>query len=451
MSLKNKLRQLIKTRETNLEAMKKLITIIISMAFIWGISLPTADAQKPDYDRKGIEIGSTDNLTFKMGLHSVGRFQLLTQDNVRVWSGGEWVTPTDNLNGMQTSFANIEFMVTIGDNDIDVFFDGLLATQRHPSRWWGNNGYMYIRNIPGNSFLTAINPLLEHIDIKAGNFFADFGEHQYTRTLNADAHRNPLVGNPVTSPVGTEPGMEIILDKDAFGFMVGSGIGAPEQDFQEARKYSFRTKLWLDAIDGVYLSGSFYTVNHDQDANRGTNIFRRERHGSSYAAVWNLNNDDGGSGEGPGQVRPGNGRELTSWEVNGIFTPFEGNKISAFFGMGEDSGPDPADQSSGLKGDEEWAYYSLEAQQFLNDDFYLSARYSNVDYSKFITDDNDGNVSRIQAGFGSFITENILLKAEYVYQKASGFNDGTTGVVTSVDVGMEPTFSGLILEVGVSF
>ncbi len=430
--------------------MKLKITAIIAALLTLGLFIGEADAQKPDFDRKGIEVGSTDNLTFTMGLHSVGRVQVLSQDNTRVWDGSDWITPDSNLHGMQTSFANLEFLITIGDNDIDVFFDGLLGTQRHPSRWWGNHGYMYIRSIPGNSFLTVLNPLLEHIDIKAGNFNVDFGEHQYTRSVNADVHRNPLVGNPVLSPIGTEPGMEIILDKNSFGLMVGTGIGAPEQDFQEARKYSFRSKLWLDAIDGVYLSGSFYTVNHDQEANRGTNLFRRERHGSSYGAVWNLNNDDGGSGEGPGQVRPGNGRELTAWEINGIFTPFDGNKISAFFGQGSDSGPDPDVFGEGI-GDEEWTYYSLEAQQFLNDNFYLTARYSNVDYSKFLTDDNDGNVSRIQAGFGTFVTDNILLKAEYVYQKASGFNEGTTGVVTSVDVGQEPTFNGLMLEVGVSF
>lgn len=429
--------------------MKKIITIIILATFLTGLSVHTTVAQKPDYDRKGIEIASTENLTFKLGLHSIGRVQVLTQDDVRVWSDGGWVIPDEQLFGMQTSFANLEFMMTIGDNDIDVFFDGLLATQRHPSQWWGNQGYMYIRNIPGNSFLTALNPLLEHIDIKAGNFFANFGEHQFTRTINADAHRNPLVGNPVLSPLGAEPGMEIYHKGPGYGLMVGAGIGAPEQDFQEARKYSFRSKVWLDMIDGVYLSGSFYTVNHDAGVNRGTNLFRRERHGSSYGAVWNLNNDNSGSGEGPGQARPGVGRELTAWEANAIITPFEGNKISAFFGMASDVGPNP--DNFAQSGDEEWSYYSFEAQQFLNDIFYLSARYSAINYSKFLSSDNDGNVSRIQGGFGTFITDNILLKAEYVYQAASGFQEGTTGVVTSVDVGQDPTFQGLMLEVGVSF
>ncbi len=426
----------------------KIFALLFAVVSL-GIMSNTAEAQRPDYDRKGIEIGSTENLTFSMGLSSIGRVQVLSQDNVRVWNGSEWITPDEQLFGMHTSFANLEFLVTIGDNDIDVFFDGLLATQRHPSQWWGNQGYMYIRNIPGNSFLTVLNPLLEHIDIKAGNFFANFGEHQFTRTINADAHRNPLIGNAVVSPIGSEPGMEIYLDKSGFGLMVGAGIGAPEQDFQEARKYSFRTKLWLDMIEGFYLSGSFYTVNHDDGVLRGTNLFRRERHGSSYGAVWNLNNDGSGAGEGPGQVRPGVGRELTAWEINAIVTPFSGNKISAYYGMASDLGPNPNNFSE--SGDEEWSYYSFEVQQFLNDIFYVSGRYSAIDYSKFLSTDNDGSVSRIQAGFGTFVTDNILLKAEYVYQSASGFIEGTTGVANSVDVGRDPSFQGLMLEVAVTF
>ena len=424
-----------------------IITFILLL--IIGVTFSQVQAQKPDYNRKGIEVGTFNDLTFSLGLHSVGRVQVLNQDNVRVWDGSGWATPSDNLHGMQTSFANLEFKVSIGD-DIDVFFDGLLATQRHPSQWWGNQGYMYIRRIPGNSFLTILNPALEHIDIKAGNFFADFGEHQYTRTINADAHRNPLVGNPIVSPLGAEPGMEIIYNGSGFGAMIGGGIGALEQDFQEARKYSFRSKVWLDVIRNVYLSGSFYTVNHDPGVLRGSNLFRRERHGSSYGGVWNLNNDGSGAGEGPGQVRPGNGRELTAWEVNAILNLFEGNTISAFLGQGTGTGPDP--NSFGVPiGDEEWTYYSAQVQQFLSESFYLSGRYSNVDYSKFLSSDNSGNVNRIQAGFGTFVTNNILLKAEYVYQGASGFNESTTGVVTSVDLGLEPNFQGVILEVGVSF
>ena len=429
--------------------MRKSIKLLVSIAVLFSTSFAAIQAQQPEYNRKGMVVSSTDSLTFKIGLHTVGRVQHLTQKDVRVWDGSDWETPSGTLDGMQTSFANIEFMLTLGDGDIDIFFDGLLATQRHPSLWWGNNGYMYIRQIPGNSFLTKINPLLKHIDIKAGNFFANFGEHQFTRTINGDAHRNPLVGNPVVSPLGTEPGMEIYHDGKGYGLMVGAGIGAPEQDFQDARGYSFRAKAYFDKIKNVYVSASYYTVEHESGVNRGTNLFRRERHGSSYGGVWNLNNDNSGSGEGPGQARPGNGRELTAWEINAIVTPFEGNKISAYFGKAQDLGPNP--NNFGESGDEKWSYYSGEVKQYLSETFYLAGRYSNIRYSEFLTADNKGDVNRFQLGFGSFITKNLLLKAEYVYQNATGFNEGTTGVVTSVDVGMSPKFSGVVLELGVSF
>ena len=429
--------------------MKKIIKLLVIVVVLLGSSIIELRAQKPEYNRKGIEVASTDSLKFKIGLHTLGRAQYLTQNNVSVWNGNDWQTPSDVLDGMQTSFANIEFMLTLGDGDIDIFFDGLLATQRHPSLWWGNQGYMYIRSIPGNSFLTVLNPVLKHIDIKAGNFFANYGEHQFTRTINGDGHRNPLVGNPVVSPIGAEPGMELYHNGKGYGLMAGAGIGAPEQDFQDARGYSYRAKAWFDKIENLYLSGSYYNVNHEAGVNRGTNLFRRERHGSSYGGVWNLNNDNSGNGEGPGQARPGNGRELSAWEINAIVTPFEGNQISAYYGQAQDLGPNP--NHFGQSGNEKWSYYSAEIKQTFKDNFFLASRFSVIDYSEFITADNTGSVSRFQFGFGSFITKNILFKTEYVYQFASGFNAETTGVVTSVDVGRDPSFNGVVLEVAVSF
>lgn len=430
----------------------RLLTVAALAALAVPLTVPASlDAQRPDYNRRGIQVGQHENLTLSLGIHSIGRVQMLSQEDVHVWDGSSFREQTNKLgSGMHTSFANLEFMITIGE-DIDVFFDGLLATQRHPTQWWGHQGYMYIRQIPDGSPLDFLNPLFEHVDVKAGNFYANFGEHQFTRTLNADAHRNPLVGNPVVSPVGTEPGMEFYVEREGLGVMVGGGIGAPEHDFQEARKWSYRGKVWVDAIEGLYLSGSYYSVSHDPGIRRGSNLYRRERLGSSYASVWNRNNDNGGDGEGPGQVRPGDGRELAAWELNAIATLFPGNRLAAFVGGAEASGPNPALPGAD-KGDEEWVNYAVEATQYLADSpVYLSGRYSAIDYSKFITDDNDGKVSRIQIGGGLWVTDNILMKAEYVYQSASGFLPETVGVANWVDVGRDPVFKGLILEVGMSF
>lgn len=430
---------------------RKLFSSLALLAWALLLLLPaSADAQQPDYNRGGVQLGQTDAFTFSMGLHSVGRFQILSQDDVSVWDGSAFVEPDGPSTGMQTSFANIEFLIELGD-DIDVFFDVLAATQRHPTRLWGHQGYMYIRQMPDGSPLDFLNPVFEHVDVKAGNFYANFGEHQFTRSLNGDTHRNPLVGNPVTYALGVEPGMELYIDREGLGFMVGAGIGAPEQDFQEARGYSYRAKLWFDALEGVYLSGSYYSVSHDEGVARGTNLFRRARLGSAYGAIWNLHNDDGGGGEGPGQVRPGDGRDLSAWELNAIATLLPGNQLSAFFGQAEGSGLNPALPGTD-KGDEEWTYYALEATQYLGTaPVYLSGRYSAIDYSRLLTEDNAGKVSRIQIGGGLFITDQILMKAEFVHQSASGFQPETVGVSNWVDVGRDPSFSGLILEVGVSF
>lgn len=411
-------------------------------------------AQKPEFKRKGIVVAESDSVKLDIGIHSVGRLQYLSQNNVRIWdNSGEWKTPVKTAEGMQTSFANLEFNLSLGDNDIDIFMDILLATQRHPSQTWVNNGYMYIRRIPGNSFLTALNPVLKYVDIKAGNFYIDYGEHLHTMTINADTHRNPLIGNPVVAPFGNEPGIEIIHNAKNYGVMAGTGIGAPEQDFGGGRSWSFHTKAWFSALEQLYFSGSLYTVNHGQ-VSRGANLFRRERLGSPYGGIWNLNNDNTGNGEGPGQVRPGIGKKLTSWEINGLWTPSSSTKISAYYGQGSSLGPNVV-PSGGLtlpKGDEKWDYYTFAAQHYLAPNkFYLAARYSNIHYNKLWTEDNTGSVGRLQAGFGAFVTKNILLKGEYVYQQAKGFKPETISVSNGVDVGNKPSFNGLAMEFALSF
>ncbi len=425
------------------------LAAVLALAFL--LAVPSSgEAQQPDYDRGGIQIGQMDDITFSMGFRSVGRFQALSQDDVFVWDGSAFVEPSKPSTGMQTSFANIEFLLSLGD-DIDVFFDLLVATQRHPTRTWGHQGYMYIRQMPAGSPLEFLNPIFEKVDMKAGNFYANFGEHQFTRSLNGDTRRNPLAGNPVVYALGVEPGMELYFGGDGMGAMVGGGIGAPEQDFVEARGYSYRAKLWFDRLDGIYLSGSYYNVSHDEGVVRGTNLFRRARLGSPYAAIWNLHNDDGGGGEGPGTVRPGDGRDVSAWELNAIATLFPGNHLAAFYGQAEGSGLNPALPGT-AKGTEEWSYYSIEATQFLGDlPVYLSGRYSAIDYDRLLTTDNAGKVDRFQIGGGLFITDQILMKAEFVTQSASGFQAETVGVANWVDVGRSPSFSGLILEVGMSF
>ncbi len=397
-------------------------------------------------NHNGIEIANVNNISFHLGLHTVARFQALSQENVFVLSGGEFREPVEMGPGAQTSFANLEFRINLGD-DITVFFDGLLATQRHPSTWWGGNGYIYFRRLPENSFLSVFNGIFNHIDLKVGNFYADFGDEWYRRSMNGDVQRNPLIGTPVVSTMGNEPGFEIIHKRPRYGLMVGAGTGAPEQDMRDDRGYSFRTKAWVSPIENMYLSGSFYTANHNEGVARGTNLFRRERLGGSYANIWNLYNDNSGDGEGPGQVRIGDGKELDAFQFDLTWRLTNSTHLKAHYGLANASGPNPVYNTD--VGTEEWAYYGADITQYIHSSIYLAARYSEANASKF-GDVAAGSVNRLQIGAGAWISDRILMKLEYVSQTAKGWDEGTVGVANFVDVGRDPKFSGIIFEASFS-
>ncbi len=394
----------------------------------------------------GLQIADVNNIRFYLGLHTVARFQALTQENVRILSGDQFVEPPKLGPGAQTSFANLEFRINLGD-DIVVFFDGLLATQRHPTTWWGNNGYIYFRRLPDNSFLAPLNGIFDYIDLKVGNFYADFGDEWYRRTMNGDVQRNPLVGTPVVSTMGTEPGFEIIHKRPRYGLMVGAGTGAPEADMHEDRGFSFRSKAWVSPLENMYLSGSYYTTNHKSGAARGTNLHRRERLGSSYSSVWNLLNDGSGAGEGPGQVRIGDGKELDAFQFDLTWKPATTTYLKAHFGSATGSGPNPRYNTA--VGTEKWTYYGADITQYLTGSIYLAARYSEASASEF-GDVAAGSVNRIQFGAGAWLTRRMLLKLEYVTQAAKGWDPETVGVANFVDVGQNPKFSGIVFEASFS-
>ena len=403
------------------------------------------------FDQRGLEIGAIDETRLNFGFHVVGRGQWFDQNRVRVDDGdGNWEEPANLGPGMQTGWGNLDFQLDIG-GDIEVYFDLLIATQRHPTRTWGSQGYFYIRQLPEDSFLAPANTLFEFIDIKAGNFNPNFGNDIHRRSINADVQRNPLIGNPVVSPQGVEPGLEIIhegqINGRDFGLMAGGGIGAPEQDFNNDRKFSTRGKGWFSPLDDLELAYSIYHVDHGDEVDRGTNLFRRERYGSAYSSVWNLHDDDGGSGEGPGQVRIGDGRRLTamqgdlSWDITDRFF------ANTHFGHANASGADPSDQA----GKEKWFYYGADLTYYLTNDVYVAGRFSEANARRFLESDNTGRVSRLQGGVGLWILDGLLIKTEYVYQEARGFNEGTRGVAGNVDVGQNPSFHGGIVELSYSF
>jgi hypothetical protein len=113
-----------------------------------------------------------------------------------------------------------------------------------------------------------------------------------------------------------------------------------------------------------------------------------------------------------------------------LFTKYKGLELFGTFenttGTGAFSGADFA-----------FAQYAIEAlYRFGKDEqYYAGGRYNGV------SNDQDQSVSRYQIGAGWFITESILLKAEYVNQDYDNF----------VQYGNNAGFNGVMVEAAISF
>ncbi len=241
--------------------------------------------------RESVAGQNPDGVSWNIEVHTVGRFQAFNQRATLVQTvDGETVETEKGRTqpGLQHSIGNIGWRLFWGDY-LEVFFDATMASRVAADKWWGHQGYMIVRRLPEDSPVAGANLLLEHIDIKAGQFVIDFGNEHQRRTFNADVQRNPLVGNPIVSPHATEVGVEIRHQNPiGLGAMIGFGSGVATESFDRDARPSARGKVWVGhpGSGGMEAAASFYRVRHGSSIVRGSNLFRTDRLGGQYGGIW---------------------------------------------------------------------------------------------------------------------------------------------------------------------
>ncbi len=388
----------------------------------------------------GLTLVERDGVRLDMEVHTVGRYQSgFRQKATHSQMVDGEMTRTEKGKtspGFHYAMGNIGWRL-FWEDYLEVFFDATMASRVAADKWWGHQGYMLIRRLPKDSPVAWINPLLNHIDVKAGQFVVDFGNELHRRTFNADAQSNPLVGNPIVSPHATEVGVEIRHRHPAgFGAMFGTGSGVATENFERDARSSYRGKIWLGdpGSGGLEAAVSMYRTRHGDNVARGSNLFRTERLGGQYADIWD-------SGNAPGQAMLGDGTNLTAWQLDVGWTSADRGGIWGFFGrMDDDRGTT----------DETWNYYGVTGQFYLVPRaVYLATRYSAADAQRFQgSNDNDGRLDRWQIGGGVHLFQGAQLKIEYVEQRTRGFSGGN---LSGVSLAEDPRFSGVIAEMSYSF
>ena len=291
--------------------------------------------------------------------------------------------------------------------------------------------------------LPAKPPVFKVVDVKAGHFEIDYGDHRFRRSDNARVQRNHLIGNYVVDPKTVEIGLELVTEPRRFNLMVGVGNGGTTEKFTKGTGLSFHSKVWADITESLRASGSFYRVDHSGNKVKFSgswgNLFSGHRSGGPYSAVLS-------GGNSPGQITPGAGQKVTATQFDVTWNrgPLE---IYGHYGWMQDADLNGSEAGTPK---ESWNYYTAESILRFTPNLYSAIRYSGAKAERLNDLSSEGLIDRIQIGGGFWLTKNILAKVEYVHQGGRNFN-GTDGNVGGVEIWRDPVFKGLVSEVSFAF
>jgi hypothetical protein len=245
------------------------------------------------------------------------------------------------------------------------------------------------------------------------------------------------VGNLIMDAFTTEAGAEVYLQHNGFLGMVGATAGQlhPSVVNPSGRTPSFVGKLGFDRQLTpdlrVRLTGSVYTNRHSTEQN----LFSGDRGGSRYYYVMENTAATETGNFRSGMLAPGMSHKMTSFVVN-PFVKFNGLEL---FGLAEQAKGRTATETA----ERTWHQYAVDGTyRFMNDALFVAARYNTVS-GPLAGTTNDIGANRWQVAGGWYMTDNILLKGEYITQKYTGY------APTSIFNGGK--FHGFMLEGAVAF
>jgi hypothetical protein len=431
----------------------------LSVLLILAVFPLTATAQSPvqigedviQYDRPVGQNGVTmfeppaqDTTTYKGFAVKLGG--AFTQQLQGITQSNDPGTLTDIGRGFNLATANLDLDAQMAQG-IRLHVRTYLSSRHHPEAWV-KGGYLQVNELPMFDS-DVVDRVMSTLTIRAGHFMPNYGDAHFRRTDNADAIQNPFVGNYILDAFTTEVGAEALFQSN--GFLVGGGFGGalnPTVVNPDDRTPSFRGKLGYDTqvndLIRVRLTGSAYYTAKSNDGQ----IHSGDRAGSRYYNVV-------GGGDWSGRIRSSFGNQLTSFMIN----PFVKVGGLELFGTIETM----TGTRTGLD-DGSMNQYAAEAvYRFLDGDLFAGVRYNtltgDMDHSGrgFSAQWSEATVNRWQVSAGWFMTQNILVKAEYVTQSYEDFpdtvqtRDDTGSLVSTPFARNGAEFDGVMLEGVVSF
>lgn len=350
--------------------------------------------------------------------------------------------------GFGLASANLSFDAQLADG-IRLNLTMYLAA-RHHNETWVKGGYIQMDKIPfWRSDL--LDEIMKYTTIKVGHFEINYGDARFRRSDNGNTIFNPFAENLIMDAFATEIAGEVEVKHNGFlgvvglsnGLLKGDVIKKYNADSSESRtkKPSFYGKI---GYDGEIMDGWRFRITQSAYHNGGSTsntLYAGDRGGSNYWGVM-TNSTDLTANFTTGRFTPGFNYQVTSLMTN-LFTKYYGLE---FFGTYEwskgrsyaNTGVQPDKRKVHQVAGDLLYYFDV----FGKENLFVGARYNQV-AGELLPTAMDGKITRTAFAAGYYFTKNILLKAEYVKQKYSGFpaNNILNG----------GKFDGLVVEAVVGF
>lgn len=386
------------------------------------------------YDKNGLNVfepakdttSTSNDVYLRLGGAFALQFQALTHEN----SGQQDLFNIGNNFNLATANLNIDVRLYDGVNLNLVTY---LSSRHHPEPYV-KGGYITIDklNFIKEGFLEDV---MDKVTLKFGHMENNYGDAHFRRSDNAQTMYNPFVGNYIMDGFMTEVGAEIYYRNNGWLAMVGMTNGRLNQNAASGTSPSTMVKLGYDKQVNedlrLRLTGSVYHTAQSEK----TWLYSGDRAGSRYYYVMEMPDASSAGNFTSGRFDPGMNNKLTAFMIN-PFVKYQGLEWFSTLEFVKGKNTPEIDTRDAFQFATDLIYRFGN-----NDDFYVGGRYNLVDAD--LASGEDVKITRFNFGGGMFLTDNIMMKVEYVQQKYDGF-DQTPRL-------HEGKFKGVVLEAAISF
>lgn len=435
----------------------KLLLLFSAISGILSAQQPAIQYYRPN-DKTGLnvfETSKTDTVLFsglkvKVGGNFTQDYQGLNHENN--------ATPVivNNVNTNQLPSLVNGFNLAMANLNIDAqLADGvrmnltMYLSSRHHEETWVKGGYVQFDKLP---FIKcdAINNIMKSFTIKIGDYEVDYGDQHFRRTDGGNSIYNPFIENYVMDAFATEIGGEVYYHPEGgIIAMVGATNGMLNPTVIEATKidsatyqpneYSpaFHGKLGYDSQyknDFRFrITGSFYTVK----SSASSTLFAGDRTGSHYFLVLENTTATVDANFRSGRFTPSFSDQVTTFMIN-PFIKYKGLELFGAYEMAKG-------RTITEKTTRDATQYAVDLiYRFPNEkeNFWVGGRYNSVT-ARMPSYTNDVTINRMVGSIGWFMTNNIMMKVEYVNQEYKDF--------LATDIRSGGKFNGFMIEASVGF